>query len=416
MGRLTQGFNFMAESLAEGRASLEQTVQERTKQLGDVQQRLLQSDKMSAVGQLVSGVAHELNNPLGVIMGLTELAHDECSSATCHVREARLLEDIQSQAERCRRIVLNLLQFARKQEPHLEPVAINALVDEVLELREYELATRNIRLVRAFDPAEPVLSADPNKIQQVVLNFLNNAYDAIRETNRPGTIWVRTKAQPPDVVLEFLDDGPGFREPNRAFDPFYTTKDVGQGTGLGLSVCYGIAREHGGEIAATNWEKGARVIMTLPIGEMQKRQEPAQSVVPPPVQLRAPGGLHALVVDDEQLLQRLQVSFLSKMDIEATAVATGEEAIRFLQNHRADVVISDVRMPGAVDGVDLFEWVRTHQPELSRRFVFVSGDLLGLNLDEFFQKVRVPRLAKPFRFDAYRNVIGELLASVGAQP
>lgn len=416
MGRLTLGFNFMAESLAEGHASLEKKVRERTRQLEEAQQRLLQSEKMSAVGQLVSGVAHELNNPLAAIVGLAELAADEGSSPARHVRKTGLLEDIQAQAERCRRIVLNLLQFARKQAPHLEAVAINALVDQVLTLREYELQTRNIRLVREFDPANPVLSADPDKIQQVVLNLLNNAHDAIHDTGRPGTIWVRTEVRPPNIVLEFLDDGPGFPDPTRAFDPFYTTKEIGCGTGLGLSVCYGIAREHDGEITATNGEKGACVTVTLPIGQIPNRQWPAQAV-PQPADLPRPSrDLHALVVDDEKLLQRLQVSFLSKMDVAATAVSTGEEAICFLQEHQADVVISDVRMPGPVDGVDLYEWVRTHRPELAERFVFVSGDLVGLNLDEFFQSTQVPRIAKPFRFDAYRNVVGQLLMPGAVQP
>jgi signal transduction histidine kinase len=416
MGQLTQGFNFMAESLAEGHDSLEKNVRERTRQLEDAQERLLESEKMSAVGQLVSGVAHELNNPLAAIVGLAELAADECSSPECLGQKTGLLEDIQAQAERCRRIILNLLQFARKQAPHLEAVAINALVDQVLKLREYEMQTRNIRLVREFDPANPILSADPNKIQQVVLNLLNNAHDALHETGQPGTIWVRTSLRPPNVVLEFADDGPGFPDPTRAFDPFYTTKEVGRGTGLGLSVCYGIAREHGGEITATNGEKGARITVTLPIGQVPAQQIPApaapQRADPP----RPARDLHALVVDDEQLLQRLQVSFLSKMDVGATAVSTGEEAIRFLQDHGADVVISDVRMPGSVDGVALYEWVRAHRPELAERFVFVSGDLVGLNLDEFFQRTQVPRIAKPFRFDLYRNVVGQVLASGDAQP
>jgi signal transduction histidine kinase/CheY-like chemotaxis protein len=416
MGQLTQGFNFMAESLAEGHDSLEKNVRERTKQLENAQERLLESEKMSAVGQLVSGVAHELNNPLAAIVGLAELAADECSSATCHVRATSMLGDIQSQAERCRRIVLNLLQFARKQAPHLEAVAINALIDQVLKLREYELQTKNIRIVREFDPANPILSADPDKIQQVVLNLLNNAHDALRETGRPGTIWVRTSLRPPNVVLEFLDDGPGFPDPGRAFDPFYTTKEVGSGTGLGLSVCYGIVREHGGEITAANGEKGAHVTVMLPIGQVPKEQGPARAA-PQPTDLPRPSrNLHALVVDDEQLLQRLQVSFLSKMDIRATAVSTGEEAIRFLQDHRADVVISDVRMPGSVDGVGLYEWVRANRPELAERFVFVSGDLVGLNLSEFFQRTQVPSIAKPFRFDGYRNVVGHVLSSGDAQP
>jgi signal transduction histidine kinase/CheY-like chemotaxis protein len=416
-GQLTAGFNFMAESLAESYATLERKVEDRAKQVHEVQAKLSRAEKMSAVGLLVSGVAHELNNPLATIRGFAELAKMELTPAGDYAKGAGLLEEADAQVERCRKIVANLLQFARQHEPRMEAVDVNGMIDQVLSLREYELSTRNIRLVREFDPSTPVIGADRSRMQQVVLNLLNNAHDAIRGEGRAGTIWIRTHATGANVVIEFLDDGSGFRDPAKAFDPFYTTKDVGQGTGLGLSVCYGIVEEHGGEIVAGNWERGARIAMTLPVGD-PGALKPAEQPVPEPSGPPAAGpdpkpGLRALVVDDEESLVRLQVSFLAKLGINATGVDSGEEGIVYLQEREVDLIISDVRMPGAVDGVQFYQWVHTNRPQMVRRFVFASGDLVGLNLGDFFQRTSVPRVEKPFRFAEYADVVRRVLASGG---
>lgn len=265
LGELAQGFNFMAVSLAESYAGLEQKVEERTQQLQDLQQQLIQSAKMSAVGRMLSGMAHELNNPLAVIMGHAELAKRRLVAAGGDPHAILMMQTLHEQGDRCRKIVANLLQFARQEPPRLELVKLNDVVEQALQLREFELKTRNIKLIRDFDSANAVFSADPNKIVQIVLNLLNNAHDAIRETERSGKVWVRTASKAEQVLLEFSDNGTGLREPERVFDPFYTTKSVGQGTGLGLSVCYGIVEEHHGSIRAENWEHGARFTILLPL-------------------------------------------------------------------------------------------------------------------------------------------------------
>jgi two-component system, NtrC family, sensor kinase len=272
MARLAHAFNFMADSFASGYAGLEQEVEERTGQLESLQEKLIQSARMSAVGQLVSGAAHELNNPLTAIIGFSQLQRLKLSK-TAHPNQAmvKVLDDILGQAERCRRIVANLLQFARQREPHQEVVRINEIIEQVLQLREYEFTTRNISLLRVYDPTSPKLCADSCKLQQVFLNLLNNAHDAILETGRPGKIQVNTVAEESRVRIEISDDGAGFREPGRAFDPFYTTKDVGRGTGLGLSVCYGIVQEHGGTIRVENRNPGAAVIIQLPLDDQLAR-------------------------------------------------------------------------------------------------------------------------------------------------
>ena len=405
LGQLARRFNFMAESLAESYGSLESKVEERTRQLQEVQRQLVQAEKMSAVGRMLSGVAHELNNPLTAIMGHTDLARRRLTASGANEKDITLMTTLHEQGERCRKIVANLLQFARQEKPHLERVRVNDLVEQALQLREYEMTTRNIKLVREYDPTNPFFAADPNKIVQVVLNLINNAHDAIRDAGRPGTIWVRTFAEQDTVRLEFLDNGTGLREPERVFDPFYTTKEVGQGTGLGLSVCYGIVEEHNGSITADNWEQGARFLIVLPVrieemnSEAPKKSESTTAVLQK----------KALVIDDEEVLVNLQTSFLSDLGIAAHGVNSGAEAIAHLQQNKVDIIISDVRMPGAVDGIQLYEWVGRNRPELTSRFLFVSGDMIGMNVGEFFLKSTAARIQKPFEWDDYARTVRQLL-------
>lgn len=408
IGQLALGFNFMAESLAENYAELERKVEERTRQLNDLQAQFVQSEKMSAMGQLVGGVAHELNNPLTVILGFAELEKMRLTSRGADPSTIKVMEDIYSQADRCRRIVANLLQVARRQEPQRVPTRINKVVEEVLQLRDYELQSRNIQLVREFDPTDPILHADPQKIQQVVFNILNNAIDAIQDKSQEGKIWVRTRALGGTISLEFLDNGTGIREPRRIFDPFYTTKEVGKGTGLGLSVCYSIVKEHGGAIRAENWEQGARFLLTLPVGsapEVQKVETPA---LPYPAKGGKDKGT-VLIVDDEEALLKLQTSFLTSAGFKTHGVKTGEEAVQVLENQQVDLIVSDVRMPGKIDGVQLYTWVCQHRPELRKRFAFVSGDVVAITTGELSSLSEVPQILKPFQLGNYSRVIHQLL-------
>ena len=262
-------------------AELERRVEERSRQIQELQESLIQTAKLSALGQLVGGVAHELNNPLTAILGYAQLTRTKLERRGA---DSGLIEGqrvIEEQVERCKRIVGGLSQFARPQKPRLEPVRLNCVVERVLSLREYGLGVRNVSVVRDLDPSDPELAADPYKLEQVVLNLLNNAHDAILEAGHGhGSIRVSTSREGSHVTLAVEDDGAGIREPERIFEPFYTTKEVGQGTGLGLSVCYGIVEEHRGEIRAENRNPGARLTVTLPLRPPRaaaagRRSEPA---------------------------------------------------------------------------------------------------------------------------------------------
>jgi two-component system NtrC family sensor kinase len=217
---------------------------------------------MAAVGQLISGVAHELNNPLTAILGYSQLL---TSSAQVGPQGLEYSEKLYKQAQRTHRIVQNLLSFARQHKPERIPVRINQVLEDTLALRDYDLRMSNIKLHLDLAEDLPLAAADPHQLQQVFLNLVNNAVDAILEASATGELWVRTAKEADKFVVEFVDSGPGVKDPSKVFDPFYTTKPVGKGTGLGLSICYGIITEHGGQIRVSNLPpRGACFSIELP--------------------------------------------------------------------------------------------------------------------------------------------------------
>ncbi|HXM99835.1 MAG TPA: PAS domain S-box protein [Candidatus Dormibacteraeota bacterium] len=227
------------------------------------QEQLLHSEKMAAVGQLIAGVAHELNNPLTAILGYSQLL---TTSGQIGPQGIEYSEKLYKQAQRTHRIVQNLLSFARQHKPERSPVQINQILEDTLALRDYDLRMSNIRVQLELAPGLPTISADPHQLQQVFLNLVNNAVDAMLEKSPEGDLSVKTSARENFIVVEFTDSGPGVADASRVFDPFYTTKPVGKGTGLGLSICYGIITEHGGAIRVHNAQpKGACFTIELPL-------------------------------------------------------------------------------------------------------------------------------------------------------
>ncbi len=226
------------------------------------QEQLLHSEKMAAVGQLISGVAHELNNPLTAILGYSQLL---TSCGQVGPQGLEYTEKLYKQAQRTHRIVQNLLSFARQHKPERAPVHLNQILEDTLSLRDYDLRMNNIRLHLELARDLPLAAADPHQLQQVFLNMVNNAVDAILESSPTGDLWVRTAVDADKFVIEFVDSGNGVKDASRVFDPFYTTKPVGKGTGLGLSICYGIITEHGGQIQVCNLPpRGACFRIQLP--------------------------------------------------------------------------------------------------------------------------------------------------------
>jgi two-component system NtrC family sensor kinase len=229
-----------------------------------IQAKLMHTEKMAAVGQLVSGVAHEVNNPLTAIMGFSDLLMENPDVPGSARKD---LQVILEEAQRTKEIVQNLLSFARQRPPQRQKVQLNDLLRKTVALRAYDFSNHGVRVLEKFDDDLPEITGDSHQLQQVFLNILNNAYDAVRETGRLGLVEIETIHDEGWVEVLFHDNGEGIKHPERIFDPFFTTKEVGQGTGLGLSICYGIVREHEGEILCANNQElpGATFSVRLPI-------------------------------------------------------------------------------------------------------------------------------------------------------
>lgn len=229
----------------------------------DLQAKLMHTEKMAALGQLVSGVAHEVNNPLAAIVGFTDLLLENPEIPDTSKEELRV---ILQEAQRTRVIVQNLLSFARQMPAQREPVQVNSVLRQTLKLRAYDFSNHGVELIERLEEDLPVVMGDPHQLQQVFLNILNNAYDAVQDARRSGKVEVETSLRDGHIELVFRDNGPGIAHLDRIFDPFFTTKEVGKGTGLGLSICYGIVRAHRGEIAARNnpGGQGCTFLVRLP--------------------------------------------------------------------------------------------------------------------------------------------------------
>jgi len=226
----------------------------------DLQAKLMHTEKMAALGQLVSGVAHEVNNPLAAIVGFTDLLLENPEVPQSAKDE---LGVILQEAQRTRAIVQNLLSFARQMPAQRESVQINGILRQTVKLRAYDFSNHGVELREDYDEELPLALGDSHQLQQAFLNILNNAYDAVQETRRPGKIEIRTMHEKDRLEISFRDNGPGISHPDRIFDPFFTTKEVGKGTGLGLSICYGIVRAHRGEIIARNNPDGIGCTFTV---------------------------------------------------------------------------------------------------------------------------------------------------------
>jgi two-component system, NtrC family, sensor kinase len=241
-----------------------------------LQAKLMHTEKMAALGQLVSGVAHEVNNPLAAIVGFTDLLLEN-PAVPADAKEE--LQVILQEAQRTRVIVQNLLSFARQMPAQREPAQVNSILRQTMKLRAYDLENHGVELSEKYAAELPMVIGDPHQLQQVFLNILNNAYDAVQETRRTGKIEVQTVHRSDKIEIVFRDNGPGISQIDRIFDPFFTTKEVGKGTGLGLSTCYGIIQAHGGEIVAKNNPDGdgSTFVVRLPIAEKAAEMHAAKA-------------------------------------------------------------------------------------------------------------------------------------------
>ncbi|NLE77207.1 MAG: response regulator, partial [Chloroflexi bacterium] len=409
---LLLGFAHQAAAALEN-ARLYARLRTQMAELHRAQTRLIQAEKLSAIGQLVSGVAHELNNPLTSVLGYAQML----------VRNRQVSPDVQddlqriaTQASRAAGIVRNLLDFAREQPPAKRWISINDLLERTLALRSYELSVSNTSVIKRLEPTVPNTMADPQQMQQVFLNIILNAEQALVGHKGGGRLTVRTGvfAAPGTgeqvLRIEFSDNGPGIPGEilQRIFDPFFTTKDVGRGTGLGLSIAYGYVTEHGGLIWAENNnppEAGATFYVELPILGPETVVHPVDERViadPPEVVGRI------LVVEDEELVASLFQRVLQARGYQVWLAADGRQALEMLRAREYDLVISDVKMPG-MNGTDLHGELRRLQPILADHTIFITGDTVSRETRQFLEQAGVPHLTKPVDLDAMEQAVSQML-------
>jgi PAS domain S-box-containing protein len=368
----------------------------------DLYLQLLQAEKMAALGQTISGVAHELNNPLATILSWAERLAEKAGDDTTR----RGLDVILGESERAARIVRNLLTFARKRQSTRSLIDLNQVVRETISLRPYEQRTINIEVLSALASGLPPVFADAHQIQQVLLNLVINAEQAMLAANGRGSLVIRTwhDAEHEAVVLQVSDDGPGIPPDvkSKIFDPFFTTKETGKGTGLGLTVAYAIVQEHGGSIRVdSSPDGGASFTVELPVSTadtLSKTRRPSSS------NGEMTSGASVLLVEDERALALAVSEALIDAGFRVDHAGDGEEALARVRQSSYDLVICDLKMP-RIDGMALYRAIAAASPVLARRVIFVTGDVAGADAERFLEESGCRWLAKPFR-------LGDLLRSV----
>jgi PAS domain S-box-containing protein len=357
--------------------------------LRKTQEQLLQSEKMSAVGQLISGVAHELNNPLTAILGYAQLLESE----GLEERAQDYVRKLFKQAQRTHRVVQNLLSFARQRKSEKQEVDLRKVLDETLTLRDYDLKVNNISVLREIDPATPNADADPHQLEQVYLNIINNAIDAMLENGSSGALKVKVYGKGGFVYTEFHDSGPGISDPKRIFDPFYTTKSVGKGTGLGLSICYGIVKEHGGDIRAHNRPEGGAILeVRIPVAG--QAGVAAQKPEPAPARESALEG-RVLLAEDEEAVLEFERDVLVGAGVEvSTLKSTKDFKERVLTEPFDAVVVSGTSASWSAP--DLYRWLEEKSPETAKHVLFTFSSAPDAETKEFLQTKGLTFLVKPF--------------------
>ncbi len=361
---------------------------------------LYQTEKLATMGTVLAGVAHELNNPLTAVTGYANLLRQELAGTPSATRA----EAIAHAADRCASIVRNFLALARRHPPERQLVRLNDIARDAAELLAYHLRVDRIEV--ALDLAEglPVLWADPHQLHQVVVNLVTNARDELRRAPEPRQLTLRTRADAirGRVSLDVEDTGPGISAEirDRIFEPFFTTKPVGQGTGLGLSLCHGIVESHGGTLSLVS-EPGHGAIFRVELPVVAPPTTPGKRSADTPPVVK---GKRILVVDDERLVLQLLGEMLGADHHTVDTVADGTQALEQLRRTSYDLILSDVRMP-YLDGPGLYRALERRLPDLCRRFVLMTGDVLSAEIQTFLEQTGVPGLSKPFDRGEVRRVI-----------
>ena len=378
-------------------------------ELSQQQDQLYQNDKMSAMGELLAGVAHELNNPLSVVVGHSLMLREDCEEPEI----LRQVEKISTAAERCARIVKTFLTMARQQPVKAQCVDINETVQTAMDVARYGDAGESLSMECHLMAELPKVCVDPDQITQVVINLILNAEQAIRVSGQGTRITLETRVSEGGQSIEILveDDGPGIAENvrSRVFEPFFTTKDIGEGTGIGLALCHRIVGSHNGQISLSERRGGGTVFtIRLPVDSATpaaKKSEASIDHTQPQVRV--------LIVDDEEDVAELNAEILTRAGYLVDVFNQAERAVESLRENDYGLILSDLNMP-QLDGRGFFETLKAEFPDMVGKIGFVTGDTMGLSSQRFLGEAQRPCIEKPVSPKELRAFVTELMAK-GAQ-
>ena len=388
--------NVVKDGAVVGRLGVARDITERKR----LQEQVIQAEKLATLGQLIAGIAHELNNPLAAMVGHAQMLRLGQQDPKVAARADRIVDA----AQRATRIVRNFLTAARRHHPERTAVSINDIVTKTLELLAYQLRVNNIEVESALAPDLPQIAGDPHQLQQVVLNLVNNAIQAMAPSGQ-GRLRIASSLSPDRsmIRLAVTDNGPGIPPEHlpRVLEPFFTTKPQGEGTGLGLAIAQGIVTDHGGIIAVESTPaQGATFSVTLPV-----TAPPVAKPAAPPAKT-FPKDLRVLVVDDEAGLREMMAEALAGQGARVETAPGGRQALEILARVPVDVLVLDVRMP-EVSGTDLWTRISRANPALARRTVFCTGDVIGPETHDLIAGTGCPSVSKPFEWTRFFDAVAE---------
>ena len=392
----------LVEQRTQESAATEERAARALEELKLAQDRLIHAEKISVVGQLVAGVAHELINPLTSVAGFSELLLREGLGPDAK-RSAQRISD---EARRAATIAQNLLSFARKQEVRSARVDVNEALTATLDLKGYDLRASNIDVESELTQDLPAIMADINQLQSVLLNLISNAQYAMTDAHDGGTLRVRTEELNGSIRIAVADDGSGIpaEDLTKVFDPFFTTKPVGTGTGLGLSICHGIVAELGGSIwVESDYQYGTTFYVEFPVAPDSTEGEGDRPIEPAELASVALGR-RVLVIDDDNAIRELVAATLSRAGHHVVGQSDARAALGLTKRANFDIVLVDIKMPG-MSVQEFYRELLQKAPDMLSRLVFMTGDTASKRTQEFLEWAERPVIEKPFTIETLRRVI-----------
>jgi len=374
---------------------------------GQLERRAQLASRLATVGEMASGIAHEINNPLTGVIGYAQLLMQRQDIPEDAKKDLKVIND---GGQRVAGIVNKMLTFARQYKPQRDYVSINDLIANTLDLRAYELKTHNIELITHLDPELPATIADGGQLQQVFLNLIINAETEMDLAHGKGKLSIKTEKIDDTIRISFKDDGSGIAKENmdKIFNPFFTTREVGEGTGLGLSMCHGIIAEHNGRIyAESKLGKGATFVVELPIVTKPEQLELAEPEVE---EAEEAAQARILVVDDEPTVLSLVSRVLTGEGHEVETIDNADDALEMIESKRYSLILLDIKMPG-MSGTELYKRIHKIAPSLARRILFITGDVIGARTTAFLSRTKAHYIMKPFDAEQLKRAVNRILTA-----